>query len=52
MSKRIGYILTIDPNSDRAVFSKNVLENIGFDVIFIKAIPNDDKLKSNKIRIL
>jgi hypothetical protein len=49
MSKRIGYILTLDPNSDRAVCSKNVLENIGFDVIFIKAIPNDDKIMSNKI---
>jgi hypothetical protein len=49
MFKRNGYILTLDPNSDRAVFSKNVLENIGFNVIFIKAIPDSDKIRSNKI---
>ena len=49
MLKRNGYILTLDPYSDRAMFSKNVLENIGFNVIFIKAIPNNDKILSNKI---
>lgn len=49
MNTRNGYILTLDPNSNRAMFSKNVLESIGFSVIFITAIPNDDKIKSNKI---
>jgi hypothetical protein len=49
MIKRTGYILTLNPESDRAVFSKNILEKIGFDVIFIKAIINKNKVISNKI---
>ena len=49
MNKRVGYILTLNPESERTVVSKNVLENIGFDVIIIKAILNDDKILSNKI---
>ena len=49
MSKRNAYILTLDPESERAVFSKKVLENIGFDVILVKPILNDDKVLSNKI---
>ena len=49
MTKRTGYILTLYPESERAIFSKNVLENIGFDVIFIKAIPHINKVISNKI---
>ena len=49
MNRRNGYILTLNPESERAVFSKNVLENIGFDVTFIKAIPNNDKVLSNKL---
>lgn len=47
--KRTGYILTLNPISDRALFTKNVLEKIGFDVIFIKAIINENKVISNKI---
>jgi hypothetical protein len=39
----------LDPESERAVFSKKVLENIGFDVILVKPILNDDKVLSNKI---
>ena len=49
MSKRTGYILTLNPESVRAIFSKNILEKIGFDVIFIKPILNNDKVLSNKI---
>ncbi len=49
MIKRTGYILTLNPESDRAVFTKNILEKIGFDVIFIKAIINKNKVISNKI---
>jgi len=49
MNRRCGYILTLNPNSERALFSKNILEKIGFDVILIQAIPNDDKVISNKI---
>ena len=49
MSKRTGYILTVYPESERAIFSKNILESIGFDVIFIKAIPHSNNVMSNKI---
>lgn len=49
MSKRNCYILTIDSESERAIFSKKVLENIGFDVICIKPIYNDNMVLSNKI---
>jgi hypothetical protein len=48
MNKRCGYILTLDFESDRAIFSKNILEKIGFDVIFIKPILDTDKVLSNK----
>ena len=49
MKKRCGYILTLNPQSERALFSKNILENIGFDVTFIQPMPNADKVISNKI---
>ena len=49
MNKRIAYLLTGDIHSDRAVFCKDILEKIGFDVEFIIYIPNDDKVLSNKI---
>jgi hypothetical protein len=49
MNKRIGYILTLNSESDRAIFSKNILESIGFTVIFIKPIANNDRVISNKI---
>jgi len=41
--------LTLNPELDRAISSKNVLEDIGFDVIFINAILNKDNVLSNKI---
>ena len=46
---RKAYILTCDETSDRSQFSKNVLENVGFDVIFFQCIKNEDKVLSNKI---
>ena len=49
MIKRCGYILTLDPQSDRAIFSKNILEKIGFNVILVKPILDTDKVLSNKI---
>ena len=49
MIKRCGYILTLDPQSERAIFSKNILEKIGFNVILIKPILDTDKVLSNKI---
>jgi len=49
MSKRSAYLLTMNSESDRAIFSKNILEKIGFTVIFIKPILHNDKVLSNKI---
>jgi len=48
MNKRTAYLLTLDFESERAVFSKAVLDKLGFDVILIKAIPNDNKILSHK----
>ena len=48
MTSRKCYLLTCDENSARAQFSKNVLKKVGFEVIFFHAIPNDDKVLSNK----
>ena len=48
MNKRTAYLLTLDFESERAVFSKGVLDKLGFDVILIKAIPNENKILSHK----
>jgi hypothetical protein len=48
MKKRTAYLLTLDFESERAVFSKGVLDKLGFDVILIKAIPNQNKIVSQK----
>ena len=45
---RNAYLLTQDVESDRAQFSRKILINIGFNVIFIKALKHIDKVKSNK----
>ena len=47
--KRKAYLLTCNETSDRAQFSKNILENVGFDVIFFQCIKNEDKVLSNTI---
>lgn len=47
--KRTAYLLTTDENSERANFSKTLLEKIGFEVELVKAIPHEDKVLSNKI---
>jgi len=49
MISRQAYILTGNFDSERAIFSKNILEQIGFTVILIKYIEHDDKVLSNKI---
>ena len=49
MTKRNAYVLTLDFESERAIFSRKILEHIGFDVMFIKPIPNQNKVLSNKI---
>lgn len=46
--KRTAYLLTTNPESYRCIFSRNVLENIGFTVAIIMALPNEDKVLSNK----
>jgi len=49
---RTAYLLTTNAQSPRAVFSKKVLENIGFNVIIVDAILNTDKVLSNKISMM
>ena len=49
---RTAYLLTTNAQSPRAVFSKKVLENIGFNVIIVAAILNRDKVLSNKISMM
>lgn len=49
---RTAYLLTTNERSDRAQFSKKTLENIGFTVVFFNAIPNADKVLSNKISMM
>lgn len=49
LERRNAYVLTINLNSERAQFTKNVLETIGFDVTLVPCIPNANKVLSNKI---
>jgi hypothetical protein len=48
MHKRTAFVLTADINSDRVIFSKKILEEIGFDVKVISCIVHNDKVASNK----
>jgi hypothetical protein len=49
---RTAYLLTTNKFSSRAQFSKKILETIGFTVQFFIAIPNNDKVLSNKISMM
>ena len=49
MVYRNSYLLTANTKSLRCLFSIDVLTNIGFNVIIIDCIPNDNKVLSNKI---
>jgi len=49
MDTRDAYLLTCDPNSERAIFSENILKEIGFNVKFITCIPHKNNVLSNKI---
>ena len=42
------YLLTGDLNSERCQFSKNILQKVGFEVIFFNFIHNENKIISNK----
>lgn len=46
---RNAYLLTTNPLSERTVFSKTILENIGFNVILFQAIKHHDNVISNKL---
>jgi len=45
---RNAYLLTCDENSERTIFSKNILEQIGYNVILFRAIPHENPLLSHK----
>jgi hypothetical protein len=49
MNKRIAYLLTGDIHSDRAVFCKDILDKIGFDVEFIIYTPHENRVISNTL---
>jgi len=49
---RTAYLLTCDSNSPRAIHSFTLLQKIGFDVIFVNAIKNSDKVLSNKLSMI
>lgn len=49
MNTRIAFLLTLNKYSERAIFSKLVLEKIGFEVQFIGCIHNENKVLSNKL---
>jgi len=49
MNTRIAFLLTLNTKSERAIFSKLVLEKIGFEVQFIECIHNENKVLSNKL---
>ena len=46
---RKAYVLTPNKLSDRTIFSRNVLEQIGFIVVLIQHIPHENNVLSNKI---
>lgn len=52
MSKRVCFVLTCNEKSERTQFSKHLLEKIGFQVNLFIAIPNADKVLSNKISMM
>jgi hypothetical protein len=45
---RNAYLLTCNPNSERTKFSKNILEEIGFNVILFQAIPHRKPILSHR----
>jgi hypothetical protein len=49
MNRRTAYVLTGNVESPRALFSKGILEQIGFDVKCIVYTPNKDAVLSNRI---
>ena len=50
--KRNAYLLTTNFNSPRAIFSKELLQKIGFNVITFLAIQHDDPIMSHKLSMV
>jgi hypothetical protein len=50
--QRTAYLLTTNPKSEKCIFSRNVLVNIGFIVDIINIIPSENKVLSNKKTML
>lgn len=46
---RKAYVLTTDKTSDRTLCSKERLDQIGFDVLLVQHIPNENKFLSNRL---
>ncbi len=51
MNTRTAYLLTTNEQSERCIFSKSVLDKIGFNVQIVNAIPHESPLMSNKISL-
>lgn len=49
---RNAYLLTCDSNSERCLFLKKILEDVGFNVILYNAIPNSNPLTSHKLSMI
>ena len=49
---RTAYVLTVNSDSERSQFSKEVLESVGFTVKFFNCIPHKNKVLSNKLSML
>lgn len=49
---RNAYLLSYDKTSDRSIFSKNILTNIGFTVHIVPSIPHEDYVLSNKLSMI
>jgi hypothetical protein len=52
MVQRNAYLLHCNPNSERTLFSKNLLEKVGFTVIMFPCIPHTDPLTSNRLSMI
>jgi len=46
---RVAYLLTTNKESDRTLFSKQILTQIGFNVVLVQHTPHSNPVISNKI---
>ena len=49
---RTAYLLTTDKNSERTLFSQDILKKIGFTVKLVQHTPHTDYVVSNKISMM